>query len=173
MAPAAASCLPLSGIISRRSPPPYGTADQMPTARRPLAPLTFALAIAGAFAPACVAAQANGQGPEPPPQQDRPAEHRALSDAVRRVERATNGQVLSAERVQFDGRDVNRVKIIDDRGRVRVYWDDPQSRSAERREQEREAGDRRRAVPNRSEPPSRRDDPPRRTRRHDGAAFNL
>lgn len=146
----------------------------MPSALRPLASLTFALAIAGAVAPACAAAQANGQGQPPDPQQqDRPAEHRALSDAVRRVERATNGQVLSAERVQFDGRDVNRVKIIDDRGRVRVYWDDPQSRSAERREQQREADDRRRAVPNRSEPPPRRDDPPRRTRRHDGAAFNL
>jgi hypothetical protein len=49
-----------------------------------------------------------------------------LSDAVRRAERA--GQVLSAEHVQYDGRDVNRVKIVDDRGRVRVYWDDPATR---------------------------------------------
>lgn len=146
----------------------------MPTSRHPLASLTLALAIAGVAAPACVAAQAQGQGQQPPAQQqDRPAEHRALSDAVRRVERATNGQVLSAERVQFDGRDVNRVKIIDDRGRVRVYWDDPQSRNAERQQQDREAGDRRRAVPNHSEPPARLDDPPRRTRRRDGAAFNL
>ena len=59
---------------------------------------------------------------------ERRAEHRALSDAVRRVERATDGQVLSAERVQFDGRDVSRVKVVDGRGRVRVYWDDPQAR---------------------------------------------
>jgi hypothetical protein len=36
--------------------------------------------------------------------------------------------VLSAEHVQYDGRDVNRVKIVDDRGRVRVYWDDPATR---------------------------------------------
>ena len=131
--------------------------------------LAFALAMAVTLPVGAQGRAAQDQAP----QATRPSEHRALSDAVRRVERATNGQVLSAERVQFDGRDVNRVKIIDDRGRVRVYWDDPQSRSAERREQEREAGDRRRAVPNRSEPPSRRDDPPRRTRRHDGAAFNL
>ena len=53
-------------------------------------------------------------------------DQRALSDAVRRAERATRGQVLSAERVQYDGRDLNRVKVVDDRGRVRVYWDDPQ-----------------------------------------------
>lgn len=51
--------------------------------------------------------------------------HRALSDAVRRVERRTGGQVLSAERVPYDGRDVNRVKIVDSSGRVRVYVDDP------------------------------------------------
>ncbi|HEY0661700.1 MAG TPA: hypothetical protein VGD21_10350 [Lysobacter sp.] len=55
-------------------------------------------------------------------------EHRALSDAVRRVERRTGGQVLSAERVPFDGRDVNRVKVVDSSGRVRVYMDDPSSR---------------------------------------------
>jgi len=42
---------------------------------------------------------------------------------VRRAERS--GQVLSAEQVQYDGRDVNRVKIVDNQGRVRVYWDDP------------------------------------------------
>ena len=55
-----------------------------------------------------------------------------LSDAVRRVERATGGQVLSAERVQYDGRDVNRIKVVDDRGRVRVYMDDPQAAAASR-----------------------------------------
>ena len=57
---------------------------------------------------------------------DRRQDHRELSDAVRRVERRTGGQVLSAERVPFDGRDVNRVKVIDSSGRVRVYMDDPQ-----------------------------------------------
>lgn len=55
----------------------------------------------------------------------RSSDHRALSDAVRRVERSTGGQVLSAERVPYDGRDVNRVKIVDSSGRVRVYVDDP------------------------------------------------
>ena len=52
----------------------------------------------------------------------------ALSDSVRRIERSTRGQVLSAERVPYDGRSVNRIKIVDGRGRVRVYMDDPQSR---------------------------------------------
>ena len=64
---------------------------------------------------------------ERPRQHDRASDQRALSDAVRRAERATRGQVLSAERVQYDGRDLTRVKVVDDRGRVRVYWDDPQA----------------------------------------------
>ena len=50
----------------------------------------------------------------------------ALSDSIRRIERNTRGQVLSAERVPYDGRSVNRIKVVDDRGRVRVYMDDPQ-----------------------------------------------
>jgi len=53
----------------------------------------------------------------------------ALSDSVRRFERSNRGsRVLSAERIQSDGRDVNRIKAMDDRGRVRVYVDDPQRR---------------------------------------------
>ena len=50
-----------------------------------------------------------------------------LSDAVRRVERDTRGEVLSAERVQYDGRDMHRVKVVDDQGRVRVFMQDPRS----------------------------------------------
>lgn len=57
----------------------------------------------------------------------RNAEQRALSAAVRRVESQTGGQVLSAERIPFDGRDVSRIKVVDASGRVRVYMDDPQS----------------------------------------------
>ncbi|MGY1458350.1 hypothetical protein ACW5F0_06855 [Luteimonas sp. A534] len=52
----------------------------------------------------------------------------ALADSVRRVQSRTGGQVLSAERVPFEGRDINRVKVVDERGRVRVYMDDPASR---------------------------------------------
>ncbi len=49
---------------------------------------------------------------------------RSLSDAVRRVQRSTGGHILGAERVPYDGRDINRVKYMDERGRVR-YMDDP------------------------------------------------
>ena len=52
----------------------------------------------------------------------------SLSEAVRRVERDTRGEVLSAERVQYDGRDMHRVKVVDDQGRVRVFMQDPQRR---------------------------------------------
>ncbi|MFN3703622.1 PepSY domain-containing protein [Thermomonas sp.] len=54
----------------------------------------------------------------------------SLSDAVRRVERNTRGEVLSAERIQFDGRDMHRVKVIDDQGRVRVFMQEPVRRDA-------------------------------------------
>ena len=57
------------------------------------------------------------------------AETRELSETVRRVERQTRGEVLSAERVPFDGRNVHRVKVLDASGRVRVYMDDPRTRA--------------------------------------------
>ena len=60
---------------------------------------------------------------------DRQESRSSLSDAVRRVERDTRGEVLSAERVQYDGRDMHRVKVVDDQGRVRVFMQDPQRRS--------------------------------------------
>ena len=61
---------------------------------------------------------------EPPPRARNPES--SLSDSVRRAQRETGGQVLGAERIQFDGRDINRVKVMDDRGRVRYMDDDPQ-----------------------------------------------
>lgn len=60
------------------------------------------------------------------PRRDRNRSQDALSDSIRRIERNTRGQVLSAERVPYDGRSVNRIKVVDDRGRVRIYMDDPQ-----------------------------------------------
>lgn len=101
----------------------------------PLRPLLLLLPLAAAAVAASDAqAQAGGIGgvqvPRAPMREqrqghDRGEDHRALSDAVRRVERRTGGQVLSAERVPFDGRNVNRVKVVDASGRVRVYMDDP------------------------------------------------
>lgn len=49
---------------------------------------------------------------------------RSMSDAVRRVQRSTQGQILGAEQVPFEGRNITRVKYMDSRGRVR-YMDDP------------------------------------------------
>lgn len=65
---------------------------------------------------------------------ERGNDHQGLSDSVRRVERRTGGQVLSAERVPYDGRDVNRVKVVDSSGRVRIYMDDPQTRDRPQQE---------------------------------------
>lgn len=73
-----------------------------------------------------------GNGHRPAPQQGTPfvgpergQGREELSDSVRRVERDTRGRVLSAERVPYDGRDVNRIKVVDQSGRVRVIMDDP------------------------------------------------
>jgi hypothetical protein len=51
---------------------------------------------------------------------------RSLSDAIRRVQRSTGGQILGAERIPYDGKNINRVKYMDSDGRVR-YMDDPGS----------------------------------------------
>ena len=93
----------------------------------PLSQLAIALMAASASALGTPAWGAPPSDRRPPPQATpRQDAHEALSDAVRRVERSTRGQVLSAERVPYDGRNINRIKIVDDRGRVRVYVDDPQ-----------------------------------------------
>jgi hypothetical protein len=68
------------------------------------------------------------QRPDWTPPQSRRNED-GLSDSVRRVEQRTGGQVLSAEPVPYDGRNLNRIKVVDERGRVRVYMDDPQQGS--------------------------------------------
>jgi len=49
---------------------------------------------------------------------------RPLRESARAVERDTGGEVLRAERVAQDGRDVNRIKVITPEGRVRVYRED-------------------------------------------------
>ena len=53
----------------------------------------------------------------------------SLTDSVRRVERQTGGEVLSAEPMQRDGRQVNRVKVLTNDGRVRVMQVDTQPKS--------------------------------------------
>ena len=79
-------------------------------------------------------------GAAPDTRMQRSRDEDPLSDSVRRFERSNRGsRVLSAERMQSDGRDVNRIKAMDDRGRVRVYVDDPE-RQRPRAEPPRGAG---------------------------------
>jgi hypothetical protein len=52
----------------------------------------------------------------------------SLSDDVRRAQRESGGRVLGAERVQSDGRDITRIKVMDGDGRVRFIDSDRQSR---------------------------------------------
>lgn len=109
--------------------------------RRPLLLIAvLAVSTAGALAPAWAQDPPRGrdrgaQQQEPPrrdgdsgPRMERQRNPDTLADSVRRFERSRGDRVLSAERMQSDGRDVNRIKAMDDRGRVRVYVDDPQRR---------------------------------------------
>ena len=99
-----------------------------------------------------------------PPSRERGAQraedrgHRSsMSDSVRRVRNETGGQVLSVERMQYDGRDVTRVKYIDERGRVRTETQD--DRGTSRRDVESPVRPRRDFAPP-AQPP-RGDNPPR------------
>lgn len=60
---------------------------------------------------------------EPAPARTTP--RASLPETVRRVERQTGGEVLRAEPMQRDGREVYRLKVLTADGRVRVVQDDP------------------------------------------------
>jgi hypothetical protein len=115
----------------------------MSLSHRPLSSLLLLALLGGISAVAMAAPQQHGR--KPPQSSDKqddrgnqdnrdrgPRNDDALSDSVRKVQRSTRGQVLSAERVPYDGRSLNRIKVVDDRGRVRVYMDDPQQPQAQR-----------------------------------------
>ena len=130
--------------------------------RRPHSLTLLALALLAMLPalPAFADPQSNGGGRGGRQQQEQGnnrADHSSLSDAVRRVERDTRGEVLSAERVQYDGRDMHRVKVVDDQGRVRVFMQDPQRRNdSGNRPSRNDGGDRGSSA--RRSPPARDDD---------------
>lgn len=134
-----------------RSDSPPGPENPTPAIRHPrimsvlpfrrslLSLCVLAVLSAGVVAPAAAqqeprdrGGQGGGQQQEPPrrdePQRAERPRGDSLADSVRRFERSRGDRVLSAERMQSDGRDVNRIKAMDDRGRVRAYVDDPAQR---------------------------------------------
>ena len=86
------------------------------------------------------------QPPPPPPQRDPPRDTQndpsALPDSVRRVERTTGGEVLRAEPMQRDGREVYRIKVLTADGRVRVMQEDPRERPPEQHGRDRKGKNR-------------------------------
>lgn len=62
-------------------------------------------------------------------QQAPEASHAAsLRESIQRVESQTGGEVLRAHSQPWNGRQVNRVKVLMPEGRVRVVTDDPRRR---------------------------------------------
>lgn len=92
---------------------------------------------------ALVAGAVHAQQDAPPPPAFEPAtppsvepRRSELPESVLRAERQTGGEVLRAESMQRDGREVYRLKVLTPDGRVRIMRDDPHER---RREAWREA----------------------------------
>lgn len=83
-----------------------------------------------------------------------------LPESVLRAERQTGGEVLRAESMQRDGREVYRLKVLTPDGRVRIMRDDPRERRREAwRESRADSGRDAMPEPNRrDEAASRRDD---------------
>lgn len=118
-------------------------------------PLFAAFALLLALPVGSVRAQQGGQTPEP--------RRSELPESVLRAERQTGGEVLRAESMQRDGREVYRLKVLTPDGRVRIMRDDPRER---RREAWRES--RRDALRDPFDEPTRADEPSPGTR----AAFD-
>src|SRR5690606_16570890 len=120
-----------------QSPPPLVRFATMSPPRRLVPALLLAGLPLGAAARPPVVGPGAGARAGGPPRAERPqrnaqeagaaelrASRRSLSEAVRFVQRSTGGQILGAELVPYEGRNITRVKYMDDRGRVR-YMEDP------------------------------------------------
>ena len=116
----------------------------------PLKLLTIAILAVLPVLPAFAGPQAATQQQDSRQDRGKSRDSSSLSDAVRSIERNTRGEVLSAERVQYDGRDMHRVKVVDDAGRVRVFMQDP-NRREESASPIRNSSPSRNAGPNRSD----------------------
>ena len=92
----------------------------------------IALAVVSLFAVSGMAwaGQASNQAQQasPPPASSQRGSHEAggndLPASVRRIQRETGGEVLKAQPIQRDGREVYRVKVLTPQGRIRIVEDD-------------------------------------------------
>jgi hypothetical protein len=93
-------------------------------------PLRFLLVLPLLAAVLAGPARAQQEEREPPePRIESPRSE--LPESVLRAERETGGQVLRAESMQRDGREVYRLKVLTPDGRVRIMRDDPRERRRE------------------------------------------
>ena len=96
----------------------------MPCVRVPLVALALVLV--------ATPARAQQDPVQAPPIEPRVEPRRSeLPESVLRAERQTGGEVLRAESMQRDGREVYRLKVLTPDGRVRIMRDDPRERRRE------------------------------------------
>lgn len=113
--------------------------------------MQLALTLAAIVLLAVSAAPAFAQQNEASPRAE--SRRSELPESVLRAERQTGGEVLRAESMQRDGREVYRLKVLTPDGRVRIMRDDPRERRREAWRESR-AESARDAMPE----PDRRDD---------------
>jgi hypothetical protein len=111
-------------------------------------PLVLLVAIIGA---------GNAMAQKRPPRADATRADATPADSVRRAERQAGGEVIRAEPMQRDGREVYRLKVLTADGRVRVVQDDPQARAARPQDRKPQA---RRPEPERTDDPRDEDTDP-------------
>lgn len=99
-----------------------------------------------------------GRGPQRDAQSPPPPS--TLPESVRRVENQTGGEVLRAEPMQRDGREVYRLKVLTTDGRVRVMQDDPRQYRGDDRPERRRDDDTQERGRNRDRAGDRSDSPP-------------
>jgi hypothetical protein len=122
--------------LLKRPAPPTGRVNCRFTApRRILGGMRILFVLLSLAVALPLAAQDAPPAPEAPlPANDAPQpawtrrERSELPESVLRAERQTGGEVLRAERMQRDGREVYRLKVLTPDGRVRIMRDDPRER---------------------------------------------
>jgi len=116
----------LNGLRRARAPFIYLSLPKLPTTPMRLRLASSVLAVAFALGGLL---SSSAWADHPPPQHSGWRDS-GLPASVRRVQRQTGGEVLRAQPIERDGREIYRVKVLTPQGRIRVVEDAPQGEPA-------------------------------------------